>query len=371
MTMTMKKTPLNLMVETTDTDYWNDSCSLGELAYAIENGAVGATTNPVIVYNVLKNELHLWRDRILEIASDNPTFSEDEVAWQLIEEMAIKGSKLLLPVFKRENGKKGRISIQTNAKFYRNTEAMVKQAIKFSKLAPNMQVKMPVTEAAIDAFEETTYQGVNINATVCFTLSQVLAAAEAVERGLKRRKAEGLDIVSMSPVCTIMVGRLDDWLKIIADKEDIIINPAYLDLAGVAVMKKAVKIFKERGLHAKLLVAAYRSQLHWSELIGGGIVHTIPYKWQKRYNASTVEIINTTEKPIDPLVIKELSEKFEDFRKAYAPDGLSPAEFDSFGATARTLRGFIGGYDQLLLIIRDIMIPNPEAWYAALSTACP
>lgn len=359
--MSTKKTPLKLMVETTDTDYWNDSCSLEELAYAIENGAVGATTNPVIVYNVLKKELPLWKDRIIEIAADNPTFSEDEVAWQVIEEMAIKGSELLLPVFKRENGMKGRISIQTNAKFYRNTEAMVEQAVKFSKLAPNMQIKMPVTKAGIDAFEEATYRGVNINATVCFTLPQVLAAGEAVERGLKRREAEGLDVSKMTPICTIMVGRLDDWLKVVADKENIIINPAYLDLAGVAVMKKAVKIFRERGLRSKLLVAAYRSQLHWSELIGGGIVHTIPYKWQKRYNASTVEVKDTTDEPLDSQVVNDLYEKFEDFRKAYDADGLSPSEFDLYGATARTLRGFIGGYDQLLLIIRELMIPNPDA----------
>ena len=313
------------------------------------------------MYNVLKKELPLWKDRIIEIAADNPTFSEDEVAWQVIEEMAIKGSELLLPVFKRENGMKGRISIQTNAKFYRNTEAMVEQAVKFSKLAPNMQIKMPVTKAGIDAFEEATYRGVNINATVCFTLPQVLAAGEAVERGLKRREAEGLDVSKMTPICTIMVGRLDDWLKVVADKENIIINPAYLDLAGVAVMKKAVKIFRERGLRSKLLVAAYRSQLHWSELIGGGIVHTIPYKWQKRYNASTVEVKDTTDEPLDSQVVNDLYEKFEDFRKAYDADGLSPSEFDLYGATARTLRGFIGGYDQLLLIIRELMIPNPDA----------
>ncbi len=356
-----EKTPLKQMVDSTRTDYWNDSCSIEELEYAISNGAVGATTNPVIVYNVLKKELHLWKDRILEIIGGNPTFTEDEVAWQVIEEMAIKGAELLAPVFEREKGAKGRISIQTNAKYYRNTEAMVEQAVKFSQLAPNMQVKMPCTAAGIKAFEEATYRGVNINSTVCFTLPQALAAGEAVEKGLKRRDAEGLDTASMTPVCTIMVGRLDDWLKIVAEKEGIIINPAYLDLAGVAVMKKAVKIFRERGYRAKLLVAAYRSQLHWSELMGGDIIHTIPYKWQKRYNASDVAIRDTTDEPLDSDVVEQLLDKLEDFRKAYEPEGIAVEDFDLYGATARTLRGFIGGYDQLLQIIRDLMIPNPDA----------
>lgn len=349
---------LQEMTQTTDTDYWNDSCAVSELEYAIPKGAVGATTNPVIVLNVLKKEYDLWEDRILEIIQDNPKFDEDEVSWQLIEEMAVKGAELLLPVFEKENKLKGRISIQTNAKFYRDAHRMTDQAVKFDKLAPNMQVKMPATAAGIKAMEEATYRGVNINATVCFTVPQAVAVGEAIERGLKRRDAEGKNTSLMSPVCTIMVGRLDDWLKIVADKENIIIDPAYLDLAGVAAMKKAVQIFREKGYRTRLLVAAYRNQLHWSELIGGGIIHTIPYKWQKRYNNSDVEIKNTTDQPMDPKVIKELSEKFEDFRKAYDPQGISHEDFEKFGATKKTLKGFLGGYSQLVEIIRDLMIPG-------------
>jgi transaldolase len=75
-----------------------------------------------------------------------------------------------------------------------------------------MIVKIPVTRAGIPAIEEATYRGITINATVSFTLPQCLAVAEAVERGLKRREREGRDIASIGPVCTIMVGRLDDWL---------------------------------------------------------------------------------------------------------------------------------------------------------------
>ncbi len=349
---------LQEMAATTNTDYWNDSCSVPELEYAIKNSAVGATTNPVIVYNVLKRELPLWEGRIRDIIRENPTFNEDEVAWQLIEEMAVKGAELLLPVFEKEDGKKGRISIQTNAKFYRNAEAMTEQAVKFSTLAPNMQVKMPVTAAGIQALEEATYRGVNINATVCFTVPQAIAVAEAVERGLARREAEGKTTSNMTPVCTIMVGRLDDWLKIVADRENIIIDPAYLDLAGVAAMKRAVQIYKERGYRLRMLTAAYRNQLHWSMLIGGGIIHTIPYKWQLRYNGSDVAITNTTEAPMAPQVITDLLRKFEDFRRAYEPDGMAVEEFDDFGATKRTLKQFIGGYHQLVDIIRDFMLPG-------------
>lgn len=354
------KVPLQIMAETTDTDYWNDSCSIQELNYAIPKGAVGATTNPVIVYNVLNKEFDLWKDRICEIISENPTFDEDQVAWQLIEEMAVKGAELLKPVFDREKGLKGRISIQTNAKFYRNTKAMVEQAVHFHGLAPNMQVKMPATKAGIQAIEEATYQGVNINATVCFTVPQSLAVAEAVERGIERRKSDGKDIESMTPVCTIMAGRVDDWLKVIADKHHVLVNPAYLEMAGVAVMRNAVRLFKGKGYRARLLVAAYRNWNHVAELMGEHIIHTIPYKWQVRYNGSDMPIENTTARETDPEMIAVLKKNFPDFVKAYEPDGMPIQEFDNYGATRRTLRQFIGGYESLLGIVRDLMIPNPD-----------
>ncbi|MCB0136039.1 MAG: transaldolase, partial [Caldilineaceae bacterium] len=67
--------PLLQTVSTTPTDYWNDSCSIEELTYAIGHGAVGATTNPNIVLNVLNKEMHLWEDRIRAIIAENPTWS--------------------------------------------------------------------------------------------------------------------------------------------------------------------------------------------------------------------------------------------------------------------------------------------------------
>src|SRR5438270_9683279 len=143
----------------TATDYWNDSCSIEELTYAIERGAVGATSNPTIVGEVLRKEMPLWRDRIGEIIASNPTWTEDEVAWQLIEEMAVRASELLLPVFEREHGLKGRLSIQTNPKLYRSAERLVEQAKRFAGLAPNMQVKIPATRAGIDAISEVTATG--------------------------------------------------------------------------------------------------------------------------------------------------------------------------------------------------------------------
>jgi transaldolase len=354
------KSPLHEMTQTTPTCLWNDSASIQELSYSIEHGAVGATCNPVIVLGVLKKEMALWRDRIRELTCEMPAASESEIAWQVVREISAKAAALLIPTFLACGGRNGRLSIQTDPRLYRNTKAIVAQADDFSQLAPNMIVKIPVTHAGIPAIEDATYRGISINATVCFTLPQCLAVAEAVERGLKRRESENKPVSDMGPVCTIMVGRLDDWLKIRAEKEGILVEPGYLEWAGVAVFKKTHRIFKQRGYRIRLLSAAFRNHMHWSEFIGGDVVISPPYSWQRRFNASDIQVRNRIDDPVDPIIVKKLQQHFADFRHAYSEDGLSVEEFDSFPPTRRTLRQFIAACSDLEALVRDFLLPDPE-----------
>src|SRR5690242_11215114 len=94
-TKTLFKSPLHETAATSITDIWNDSCSVADLTYAIENGAVGATSNPVIVSTVLEREMAQWGPRIDTLAAAHPSANEDEVAWLVIEEMAVKAAALL------------------------------------------------------------------------------------------------------------------------------------------------------------------------------------------------------------------------------------------------------------------------------------
>jgi transaldolase len=237
---------------------------------------------------------------------------------------------------------------------------MVAQAEEFNQLAPNMIVKIPATSAGIPAIEEATYRGISINATVSFTLPQCVAVAEAVERGLKRREREGKNIAAMGPVCTIMVGRLDDWMKVLMEKENVSIDPGYLEWAGVAVFKKTYKLFQERGYRIRLLSAAFRNHMHWSEFIGGDVVISPPYSWQVRFNASDIEPKSRIDNPVDPQIVKELTTRFADFRRAFNDGGMSIEEFDTFGPTRRTLRQFIVACHDLDAIVRDFLLPNPD-----------
>ena len=354
------KSPLHEMTQTTPTCLWNDSAALSELSYSIEHGAVGATCNPVIVLDVLKKEANLWNDRIRALATELPTATEEEIGWRLVEEISAKRSELLRPAFDKYQGRNGRLSIQTDPHYYRDATALLEQALRFDALAPNMIVKIPATHAGIAAIEEATYRGISINATVSFTLPQCVTVAEAMERGFTRREKEGLDISRMGPVCTIMGGRLDDWLKVVAEKQDIILEPGYLEWAGVAVFKKAYQIYRQRGYRVRLLSAAFRNHMQWSELVGGDVVISPPYKWQLRFNGSDVSVAPQIDKPVDPEIVDELLRKFPDFRRAYNEDGLSMNEFDTYGPTVRTLRQFLEATHELAVRVRDLLLPNPD-----------
>jgi transaldolase len=354
------KSLLHQMTQTTPTSLWNDSAAIDELTRSIDDGAVGATCNPVIAVSVLKKELAAWRPRIETLLREMPTATEDQIGWKLIEELSVRAARLLEPAFKEHGGRSGRLSIQTDPRYFRDTAAIVEQALAFNGLAANMIVKIPATSAGIAAIEESTYRGVSINATVSFTLPQCIAVAEAVERGLRRREKERKDISSMGPVCTIMVGRLDDWLKVVQERDGLAVDPGYFEWAGVAVFKKAYGIFRERGYRLRLLSAAFRNHMHWSELVGADAVISPPFAWQERLNASGIEVKARIDNPVDPSLVGELLSKFPDFQRAYSEDGMSVDEFDAYGPTRRTLRQFIGACGDLAALVRDVMIPNPD-----------
>jgi transaldolase len=352
--------PLGRTISTTSTDIWNDSCAIDELEYAISFGAVGATANPTIVTDVWKTEPAYWRERVRTLARERPTATEIDLAWVVVEEMSTRGAKLLEPAFAAHGGRQGRLSMQTDPTLHRSPDRMVAQGLSFVALAPNIIVKFPATAAGIAAIEEATYRSVSVNTTVCFSVAQALAAGDAIEKGLRRREAEGLDVGSMGPVVTVMMGRIEDWLRVQVERDGIVADPAALPWSGVAVFKRAYGIFRERGYRARLLGAAIRHHLHWSELIGGDVVITMPSSWQKRFNASDVEVTPRMDDPVDPAIVAELTAHFPDFIMAYEPDSLSTDAFDTYPPTARTLRAFIASYHELLHAVTDAMIPNPD-----------
>jgi len=359
MSVSTPPSPLAETVRTTPTDIWNDSCAVDELRDAIAHGATGATANPTIVHDVWRADPARWRAAVVDLAATNPTWSERELAWGIVAAMSVEGARLLVPAFEASGGRKGRLSVQTDPTLFRDAGAMVEQAAGFDRLAPNIVVKFPTSRAGIRAMEEASALGISVNATVSISVAQAVAAAEAVERGMARRSAAGLETESMGPVITLMMGRLEDWLRVLTERDGLVVDPDALPWAGVAAFKRAYGIFVERGFRARLLGAAIRHHRHWSELIGGDIVLTLPAAWQRRFNASSIEVRQRIDDPVDPAVLATLL-RVEEFRRAYEPGGLTLDAFDAWGPTARTLRAFVASYHDLLHAVSDALVPDPD-----------
>ena len=338
-------------------EWWNDSGVPDELGEAVTLGAVGGTSNPVIVSQAVKAQPALCHPIIDRLISENPDDTEDDIAWKLIHTLAIDAASRLKPVYDRTRGAKGFLSAQVSPKYYRSKELMVEQATQLASLAPNIAIKAPATEIGIAAIEEMTARGIRINATVSFCVPQAIAVAQALERGLKRARAAGRDADSIRPYNTLMIGRVDDHLKRIAEKEKIATTPGAIDWSGIAVFKNAHRIFQERGLPGTLLAAAYRHEGHWSQIIGREVLQTVPYAWWTKFNVSATAPSLTLDQSVDDGIVAELRKKFPDFVRAHDENGMAPREFLHYGATVHTLSQFLGGYTDLLTSVRARMLP--------------
>ncbi|QRV02219.1 transaldolase [Arcanobacterium phocisimile] len=335
---------------------WNDSSDLEELRQSISFGGVGATCNPVIAYTTIAKHPEIWTDRIKKIAQENPTWSESQIGWQAVKDMSVEAAKLLEPIFDETNGHDGRLSVQTDPRLHRDAHALADQAEEFHNLARNIIVKIPATKTGIEAIEMATERGVSVNVTVSFSVPQAVEAAAAIQRGLDKRESAGHDISQMSPVVTIMVGRLDDWLKAVVKRDGIYVDPSALEWAGVAAVKHAYKIFTERKFRARVLVAAFRNVLQWSEFQGGDLVVSPPFGWQRIINNSDYTPVERMSSEVDNYYLEQLR-RIPDFNRAYDVDGMKLEEFETFGPTVRTLRQFLNADNDLDMLIRDILIP--------------
>ena len=358
--MSIEYTPGPLLdaARNTPTALWNDSSDPSELAQSISFGGVGATCNPTIAYTCINQRRDVWLPRIAELAKEMPDATESEIGWQVVRELSLEAAKLLEPIFEAENGRNGRLSMQTDPRLARSAKALADQAEEFHNLAKNIIVKIPATSVGVEAIEEATYRGVSVNVTVSFSVAQAVTTGEAIERGLKRREAEGKDTSQMGPVVTLMVGRLDDWIKEVAARDKMFLDPGHLEWCGVAAFKRAYQEFRKRGLRARMLSAAFRNVMHWSEFVGGDVVVSPPFKWAKLINDSDYKMEERMDIPVREDIMKTLL-SIPEFVRAYEPDGMTPEEFDTFGATARTLRGFLQADADLDALVRDVIMPAP------------
>ena len=226
---------------------------------------------------------------------------------------------------------------QTNPARPGLVESTITTAKKYAACGDNVVVKIPATKAGIEVIEHCASLGLNVAATVSFTVPQVLAVGEAVKRGHESARKNG--IKPGIGIAVLMVGRLDDYLRDVmhdsrakATEEDIL-------WAGTAAIKRAYRIFKERNYSCRLMPAGCRGSYHITQLAGADMVMSIAPGIASSLLNET-EFIQRIDEEVDPAIISRLMEMPE-FVKAYEPDGMKAEEFITFGSCNRTLDQFV------------------------------
>lgn len=335
------ETYFDWLVQATPTKWWNDSADPAELARALTMGASGVTTNPVLTNRALRSNAGHWDTaQALQGVSD-----PEERAQRLVTLVVKETAARLEPVFNSSSGEDGYVCAQVNPARAGERAPMFAMAQRFHQIAPNIAVKLPVTAAGLDVLEECAARGITVTATISFTVSQVLAAAERHRIGSLRAIKNGIKPGKCFAV--VMIGRLDDYLREIAADAQADVYESDIIQAGIAVVKRAYALFQEKNYQAILLPAALRGVNQMQELAGARLIMSIHPKVQNMILAGNLPHEERIQIPIATDVLARLNQ-LPEFRRAYEPDGLRPDEFAAFGLTQRTLSQFIEtGWSQL------------------------
>ena len=330
-----EKNYLQWLAAETPTAWWHDSGDPGELGAALANGAVGATTNPVLCAQALKASREPWRDRIR--AAVDAAKTPGAKAESLVRIVVTDAAKRLEPVYRSTDGAQGYVCAQVNPSLAGDRAAMEDMARRFDAWAPNIAVKLPATSAGLDVMERCAVDGITTTITVSFTVPQVLAAGRRFNEAVRRRKPG-----SRRSRCfaVVMIGRLDDYLREVSADNGDSLSDDEIRWAGLSVVKRAYRIYREKGYEATLLVAALRGTYHMTGLAGGNLVMSIHPAWQKSLLEGPAERALRIDEPV-PEEIQAKLDRVPEFARAYEPDGLPEKEMVGYGLTQRTLSQFI------------------------------
>ena len=319
----------------TCSNWWHDSADPDELKESIQKGAVGVTTNPLLIKLSLFSRPEIWQPALAEVPKE---LRGEEKAEAILQKVTTSLAELLLPTFRKTNGEQGYVCAQVNPTKPGNAEAMIAMARRLGKWAPNITVKLPATAAGLEVLEECAAEGIPVTVTASFTVPQAIAVGEGYRKGAAKAKKAGIRPAGCFAV--LMIGRLDDYLRDVAMDGRTGVAEEDILQAGIAVAKRAYAIFKERKYEAVIMPAGMRGANHMTELAGADMVFSTAPKIQAMVSKLEAPFHERIHIPVDPEVIKRL-EKLPEFVRAYDPEGMKPKEFITYGVTQKTLSQFV------------------------------
>ena len=234
----------------TGTKVWLDGIEPDEIEKNRDWGITGATSNPTILFKIIARGQ--FDGRISELIEQSLT--DEQVAWELIDELVNSAQKVFLPAWERTKRDDGYVSfeldplIEDEAVGLGHSERVrryLELGQKWSAGHKNRMIKVPASAAGLDALEPLAAAGVSINVTLIFTERQYQLAREAIWRGAQRRQDGLRDFKS---VYSIFVSRVDVY----TEKHVSALSSAAQGMVGIVNAKRIWhdngKFWKDKGL---------------------------------------------------------------------------------------------------------------------------
>jgi transaldolase len=217
------------------TKIWLDSIDPDLVAKNRALGATGATSNPIIISDLIKTGR--FDHELEELTAQN--LSDDQIAWQMTDKLVSEAQAVFRPVWDQTHGNDGFVSFELDplledpaAKIPSadRTARYVELGLHWSANHANRMMKVPATEAGLNALEALAAAGVSLNVTLIFASRQYQAARDAIWRGAQRLKDRG----RFKSVYSIFVSRVDVYTEQHVPK----LSPAAQGLVGIVGAKR-------------------------------------------------------------------------------------------------------------------------------------
>ncbi|MEN9580353.1 MAG: transaldolase/glucose-6-phosphate isomerase [Pseudomonadota bacterium] len=274
----------------------------GGFALLVEQGVRGCTSNPTIFDRAIGGSAD-YDAQLATLVLAGKT--SDEIYYDLVCQDIQDTADLLLPVYEGSGFSDGYVSIEVQPKHADNAEQTVAEALELTRKIQrsNLMIKVPATPAGLRAITELTAQGICVNVTLIFSVTQYERVVQAYLAGLSLATINGHDLRRITSVASLFISRLDAVVDAWLNKQIELGRRELGSLLGKVAIANAQSayslfqsVFLSTGLSSgfaelrnsgaqpqRLLWAstaakdpAYRDTLYVDALIAPGTVNTVP-----------------------------------------------------------------------------------------------
>ncbi len=210
----MANSPLKTIIQA-GTKLWLDSVDPELVAANRRLGATGATSNPIIISELIKSGRF---DESLDRLLSQDGHSTSDAAWALNDQVVADAQEVFLPVWQSTAGNDGYVSFEidplledpeNNLTHAQRVARYVELGTKWSAGRFNRMIKVPATPAGLEALTDLAAAGVPLNVTLIFTMRQYQAARDAIWRGAQRLASRE----KFKSVYSIFISRVDVYTE--------------------------------------------------------------------------------------------------------------------------------------------------------------